>query len=210
MSLKDDPHREQLRAAGWHTRGYLPHFDGQTIPQFITLHLADAVPLKVLERWQQELGDLKEEKDRILYRRRIERYLDQGYGSCHLRESAIAKIVQDNLLYFEGDRYKLSSWIVMPNHTHSLLTRFEGFDLSQIMHSQKSYTAHEANKALGRTGAFWMEEYFDRYIRNEKHFWNTVRYIENNPVKAGLCERPEDWPFSSAWFRKRGLKPFEK
>ena len=57
-----------------------------------------------------------------------------------------------------------------------------------------------------RSGQFWMEDYFDRYIRNEKHYWNTVHYIENNPVKARLCKEPSDWPFSSAWFRKYGPK----
>ena len=66
------------------------------------------------------------------------------------------------------------------------------------MHSIKSYTAHEANKILGRSGQFWQPESFDRYIRNQKHFLSVIRYIENNPVKAGLCLRPEDWAYSSA------------
>jgi REP element-mobilizing transposase RayT len=56
---------------------------------------------------------------------------------------------------------------------------------------------------LRRSGQFGMEDYFDRYTRDEKHVANTVRYIENNPVKAKLCAKPEDWPFSSAWFRAR-------
>ena len=88
MSLTNASHKEQLRAAGWHSRGYLRHFDGRAIPQF----------------------------------------------------------------------------------------------------------------------KFWMEEYFDRYVRNADHFRNTVNYIENNPVKAGLCSKPSDWPFSSAWFREHGKK----
>jgi REP element-mobilizing transposase RayT len=71
------------------------------------------------------------------------------------------------------------------------------------MHSRKSYTAHEANRILKRSGQFWMEEYHDRYIRNAEHFHNAVAYIESNLVQAGLCARPEDWPFSSAWFRVR-------
>ena len=54
---------------------------------------------------------------------------------------------------------------------------------------------------LRRSGQFWFEEYFDRYIRDAKHFAATVRYIENNPAKAKLCARPEDWPFSSASFQ---------
>jgi REP element-mobilizing transposase RayT len=75
--------------------------------------------------------------------------------------------------------------------------------LKELLHSLKSYTAHEANKILARQGKFWIDDYFDRYIRNEKHFYKTVEYIENNPVKAGLCQKPSDWPFSSAWFRER-------
>jgi REP element-mobilizing transposase RayT len=65
----------------------------------------------------------------------------------------------------------------------------------------KSFPSHEANMLLGRHGQSWMEDYFDRYVRNEKHFRSAAAYIENNPVKAKLCARPEEWPFSSAWFR---------
>jgi REP element-mobilizing transposase RayT len=72
------------------------------------------------------------------------------------------------------------------------------------MHSLKSYTASEANKLLGRRGTFWMEEYYDRYIRDERHYVKTVAYIENNPVKAKLCRVPEEWAFSSARFHSRG------
>jgi len=75
------------------------------------------------------------------------------------------------------------------------------------MQAHKSYTSHEANELLNRKGSFWMKEYYDREIRNQDHFYNARRYIENNPVKARLCAEPGDWPFSSAWFRKRGGKP---
>ena len=206
MSLTNASHKEELRAAGWHSRGYLPHFDGRAIPQFITLHLADSIPNKVIQCWEQELRHLGDEQDRILLQKRIERYLDQGYGNAFLKDTEVAKIVQDSLLKFDGVRYSLFSWVVMPNHSHSLLTRFEDRELAQLMHSHKSYTAHEANKLLNRTGQFWMDEYFDRYIRNAEHFRNAIKYIENNPVKAGLCSKPGDWPFSSAWFREHGEK----
>jgi REP element-mobilizing transposase RayT len=208
MSLTNDPHKEELRAAGWHSRGYLPHFDGRAIPQFITLHLADSIPKKVIELWKEELHGLDVE-ERIVLQRRIEKYLDQGFGSCFLKDHGVARMVQDSLLKFDDIRYNLHSWVVMPNHSHSLLTRFEDWELEQIMHSHKSFTAHEANKLLHRTGQFWMTEYFDRYIRNAEHFRNTVKYIENNPVKAGLCSKPSDWPFSSAWFREHGGKPLK-
>jgi REP element-mobilizing transposase RayT len=202
MALFDDPHQNELRAAGWHSRGYLPHFDGIEIPQFITIHLADSIPQKVIKRWKEELKWLKYEQERILVQRRIEKYLDQGYGEALLKHTSVASMVQDSLLKFDGARYHLFAWVVMPNHVHSLMTRFENYELKDILHSLKSYTAHEANKMLHRRGQFWIEDYFDRYIRNQEHFRKTVQYIENNPVKARLCEKPSDWPFSSAWSKK--------
>ena len=204
MSLKNSSHQAELREAGWHTRGYLPHFDGRAIPQFITLHLGDSIPTKVIDRWQRELKELSDEEAKIVLHRRIEKYLDQGYGECYLGNGAIANMVQQSLLKYDGLRYNLFSWVVMPNHSHSMFTRAEDWKLETLLKNHKSYTAHEANKILGRKGKFWTDEYFDRYIRTTEHFLNTVRYIENNPVKAGLCEKPEDWPFSSAWFRKHG------
>ena len=203
MPLFDDAHQRELRLAGWHSRGYLPHFDGRAMPQFITFHLADSVPLKVIQRWREELKSLKYEQERILLQKRIERYLDHGYGEALLKVPQVARMVQDSLLKFDGIRYHLFAWVVMPNHVHSLMTRFEEYELSDILHSLKSFSAHEANNLLGRTGQFWIEDYFDRYIRNEEHFEKTVKYIENNPVKAGLCLEPEDWPYSSAWFKKK-------
>ena len=203
MALFDDRHQKELQEAGWHSRGYLPHFDGRAMPQFLTFHLADSIPQKVIRGWRQELKSLKYEQERVLLQRRIEKYLDQGYGEAFLKIDRVARIVQDSLLKFDGVRYRLFSWVVMPNHVHSLLTRFEQYELSDILHSLKSFTAHEANKMLGRAGQFWIEDYFDRYIRNQEHFERTVKYIENNPVKAGLCRRAEDWPYSSAWFKKQ-------
>jgi REP element-mobilizing transposase RayT len=207
MGLADDPHKELLREAGWHTRGYLPHFDGKAIPQTITLHLADAVPLKVVERWQRQLNHLTDEHKLVIMQQRIDKYLDQGHGDCLLKIPSIADLVQESLLKYDGDRYKLFAWCVMPNHEHSFMTRSETCELEDIMQAHKSYTAHEANKILQRKGQLWMVEYYDRMIRNQDHFYNAIRYIENNPVKARLCSQPSDWPFSSAWFRKRGGKP---
>jgi REP element-mobilizing transposase RayT len=202
MPLFEDAHRNELREAGWHSRGYLPHFDGRSLPQSITFHLADSLPIKVIQRWSNELKSLKYEQERIVLQRRIEKYLDQGYGNAFLRVPEVAGMVQDALLKFDGSRYHLFAWVVMPNHVHCLMTRFEEFELSDILHSLKSFTSHEANKMLHRQGQFWIEDYFDRYIRSAEHFERTVNYIENNPVKAGLYLEPADSPYSSAWFKK--------
>ena len=202
MGLLDDRHQKELREAGWRSRGYLPHFDGIAIPQFITISLADAIPRKVIDRWRDELRLVRLEQERVLLQRRIEKYLDMGYGELLLKHNSVAKMVEDSLLKFDGERYRLFAWVVMPNHVHTLMTRFENHELETIFHSLKSYTAHEANRILHRSGQFWLPDYFDRYIRDDEHFRRTVQYIENNPVKARLCKKASDWRFSSAWFKK--------
>ena len=179
-------------ALGWYDRGYLPHFDGGTIPQFLTFRLFDSVPQSLIERWKQHLNDVQ-------FRKNVEKFLDAGYGSCYLSDPSVAEMVASSLKFHDGKMYELSSWVIMPNHLHFLVTPFETVELSTIAHSIKSYTAHEANKLLCRTGRFWQVEPFDRYIRNARHFASVVRYIENNPVKAGLCKAARDWRFSSAY-----------
>ena len=193
--------RRELKEAGWHGRGYLPHFDGGEIAQTITLHLADSLPQAVLERWRRELSAESATNPDTVLRRRIEYYLGQGYESCALKDARVATMAQKSLLHFDGERYWLSAWVVMPNHLHMLLMPNAHWSLSEIMKSFKSYTSHEANRILSQHGQFWIEDYFDRYIRDEKHFVSAIAYIENNPVKARLCKKPEDWPFSSARFR---------
>lgn len=191
----------------WYSRGYFPHFDGEGVTQHVCFHLFDSLPQSLLAQWREELrvthasgvldaGDASRER-----RRRIHDALDSGYGSCFLRDDSIAEIVEDALLHFDSERYALHPWCVMPNHVHTLFTPLREFKMSRIVHSWKSFTAHECNKVLRRTGKFWEREPFDRYIRNQRHFHNAVTYIENDPVKAGLCEEPKDWRWSSARWR---------
>ena len=194
------PRHQELQLAGWKSRSYQPHFDGIEVPHFITFGLADSVPAGVIESWRREL-DISRSEDQIVLQKRIDRYLDQGYGSAFLKDARVAGIVQAALLKLDGERYRLSSWVVMPNHVHLLATRYDAHTIAEIMHSLTSFTSHKANKLLRRTGQFWMDDYFDRYILHAQHYQRTLRYIENNPVKARLCKEPADWPFSSAWFR---------
>ena len=186
---------------GWHSRGYLPHFDGGELAQFMTFRLFDSLPKAVLIQWKEDLKLEKSAEAESIMRRRVEAYLDQGHGSCYLRNVEVATMVQSALLFHDRLKYRLSAWVVMPNHVHLLCTPL-GHSLAQIMHSIKSFTSSEANKMLNRKGRFWQKEYFDRYIRNARHYAKVVAYIENNPVKANLCKRASDWPFSSAYFRK--------
>jgi len=84
----------------------------------------------------------------------------------------------------------------MSNHVHLLVTPL--VDVSKAMHSLKRYTAHEANRTLGRTGQFWQRESYDRLVRDNSEFDRIKHYIENNPVKAGIASAPEDYVWSSA------------
>lgn len=183
---------------GWHSRGYLPHFDGGDIVQAVTFRLADSLPKHMLDKWAIELAHLEEKGIELERRRRIESYLDMGTGTAWLKDRNVASLVENGLLFFDGLRYRLPAWVIMPNHVHVLMKAEPGNSLSGIVHSWKSYTSNKANKILGRNGGFWHEDYFDRYIRNAKHFQDAIDYIENNPVKAGLRAKRADWEFSSA------------
>jgi len=183
---------------GWHSRGYFPHFDGQGVTQHVSFHLFDSLPQSVLARWREELRIRPQKEAELDWRKRIQDFLDTGYGCCFLRDHRLAEVVEGALFHFDGQRYFLHAWCVMPNHVHTLFTPAAEFEMSQILHSWKSFAAHECNKLLQRSGRFWAREPFDRYIRNERHFRNALAYIEDNPVKAGLCEKPEDWRWSSA------------
>jgi len=124
---------------------------------------------------------------------------DAGYGACWLRDPRIARIVQDALLHFDGERYRLLEWCIMPNHVHVLIEVKQGHFMGSVVRSWKVFTALKANRILGRQGSFWMPSYFDRYIRNFEHLATVREYIRDNPVKAGLCAAPGSWRWSSAW-----------
>ena len=176
-------------------RTRLPHFEAGEVPQHVCFRLADSLPQHLLQQLEQELGRLPEAEHQKS--RRIEEALDQGHGACWLRRPEIAALVRDALQYFEGDLYRLHAWVVMPNHVRVLVTPLGDHSLSGIVHSWKSDTANQANKVLERSGEFWYEDYFDRFMRDEDHFATTLDYIRWNPVKAGLCTEPEDWEWTS-------------
>ncbi len=199
-------HPLKMPNRGWHSRGYLPHFDSDSEIQSLDFRLFDSVPRHLVEAWGRELGwhkHLNQSDPRaVALRRRIETYEDTGYGACFLGDARIAKLTEDALLFFDGARYRLLAWCVMPNHVHSLFEMVEGYSLGGILHSWKSYTAKEANRILGRKGQFWDEDYYDRFIRDDGHLRNAIHYIEQNPVKAGLVTDAAQWRHSSARRRK--------
>ncbi|MCC6426605.1 MAG: class I tRNA ligase family protein [Phycisphaerales bacterium] len=104
--------------------------------------------------------------------------------------------------HWDGQRIELQAATVMPDHVHLMLSPFEKsrgewYSLSEILHSIKSFSSHEINKARGAAGRVWQDESFDRIVR-EDEYTDTVNYIVNNPVKAGLVDAWRDYKWTWA------------
>lgn len=185
---------------GWHTRGYLPHFDVPGATQMTSFRLADSLPQERRHEWAEflRIEDVREQ------RIRIEDYCDEGYGACELAVPEVAAKMENTLLHDDADRCGLLAWVVMPNHVH-VLVQIRHTPMSKLLQSWKTITAKFVNRHFGRTGKWWQDDYHDRYIRDEAHFHKAVRYIENNPVKAGLVTEPKAWPWGSAKWRAEGV-----
>jgi len=187
----------------WHSRGYLPHFENPEATQHVTFHLADSLPPGAIVRLEAELRSLPLEKRDVARRKRVESWMDAGHGSCLLRAPAIAGMVQESLLFFDSRRYRLLAWVVMPNHVHALFEPMDGWTVAKIVASWKKFTARKIcdarpNETRKSTTTIWHREYWDRYIRNQRHFQQAIEYIHSNPVKAGLVRTAQQWPRSSA------------
>lgn len=183
---------------GWFSRDYLPHFDRPGWVQAITFRLADSLPGEKIQRWKAELAHETDAVQNVELRRRIEAWIDAGHGACWLRDESMAGIVENAFIHFDGQRYRLLAWTIMPNHVHLLIETKDDWPLSGIIQSWKTWTAKQINAHLQRAGTVWQREYHDRFIRDGDHLANVLRYIHDNPVKAGLCSSPEDWRWGSA------------
>jgi D-tyrosyl-tRNA(Tyr) deacylase len=179
--------------------GNLPHWqqDGRTY--FVTFRLADSLPqeklrLWMLERdqWLKQHPEPRTTSEREEFEERfteaLQKWLDAGYGECWLKDSKIAALVAKALRHFDHDRYLLGEFVIMPNHVHVLVTPVGKYELPDILHSLKSYTAHEINQAIGRTGKVWQDESFDHIVRDEQALLRFSQYIQANPAVAGLKE----------------------
>ena len=192
--LKPEDARQGFR--GWNERGYLPHRDEPGLTQFVTFRLVDSFPEALRSEWEQLLKIEDDEQRQA----ELEAYLDAGRGECHLRRPEIAKLVEDAIRFFHGERYDLRAWVVMPNHVHALFT-VDLTPMAEILASWKKPTAFKANRLLRRRGAFWQADYWDTFMRDSAHEVEVRNYSENNPAKAGLVLDPKQWPWSSARFR---------
>jgi REP element-mobilizing transposase RayT len=175
--------------------GNLPHWRQDGTTYFVTFRTADSLPKQKLREWEAEraewlfshpephsAADRKEYFER--FPQRLEHWLDQGYGACVLARPELKKTVETALLHFDGNRYVLGEFVVMPNHVHALVAPLDGRELSEIVHSWKSYTANAINRRLGTAGSFWQKESFDHIVRSPDSLEKFAQYIRDNPKQV--------------------------
>lgn len=185
-----DPNKKTDKA-----RRHLPHWEQEGVTQFVTFRQADAIAREKLDQWHAEREawlcdhpqpwDFEtEETYHRLFSERLETWLDQGSGSCVLAREDAASLVENAMRYFDGERYILDAYVIMPNHVHVLLKPLRDHTLSDIMHSWKSFTSREIKK-LYDLGAepFWQGERFDHALRSEAALEAKREYISQNPSK---------------------------
>ncbi len=175
-------------------RRRLPHWHPRGVAVFLTWRLHGSLPRKI----DLLTGDAAAtEGKRFLA---LDREMDRAAaGPTWLKDARVAHCVVDTLL--TGARqwglYELLAWVVMANHVHVLLQASK--PLREVTRAVKNTSARQANRLLGRTGLpFWQDESCDHWVRSAKELDRIVHYIEWNPVQAGLVERAEQWPWSSA------------
>ena len=179
------------------TQRNLPHRTQKGCTYFVTWRLADSLPSEIIERWQKERvkfmvthplpwdAQIQLEYD-MAFPGRLEEWADNGYGACVLKQPKVQDIIANALHYFEGSRYQLGAFVVMPNHLHILVTPFDGHTLRGILQSWKSFTAKAINREIDKKGVLWMSESFDHAVRSQSHLEYFKRYIRENPAKAQL------------------------
>jgi REP-associated tyrosine transposase len=168
----------------------LPHIVGEGEALFITWHLFGSLPS---ERYPPPRK--MNSGEAFVW---MDQYLDQK-STGWLKKAEVAGVVEDAIRDYDPHAY-----VIMPNHVHLLIT--PTIPLPKLMQAIKGRSAREANRLIGVSGKpFWQQESYDHLVRNPEEFRRIERYIENNPVKAGLAPTPEKYRWSSAWWR--GLQP---
>lgn len=189
---------------------HLPHWFQAGVAIFVTFRTIDSMPRAVVQRWHDEIvswlaangyaanvsSDVLPDAELLPARLRAEYRrvrslgwhdcLDQCHGACVLRRPELARIVANTLLHFDGERYDLDCFVVMPNHVHVILQFRADFTLAKQTDSWLRFSARKINGRLRQKGAFWQAEPFDHLIRSERQFLYLRNYIRDNPKKAGL------------------------
>lgn len=209
MTHPDDPPTRPVR---WRTRGYLPHQESHALIQHVVFHLADAIPGDVWRALAADMALSPPHPSHLGGSGPWQDLLDEGRGGCLLALPGAGALVQDALLHFAGVRVRLFGWVVMPNHVHVLVRSLPPWPLGKTVASWKAWTGSRLaalareqgqGQALGPANRVWAREYWDRAMRTEEDVARTLGLMRWDPVRAGLVERPEEWPWGHAGARWR-------
>ena len=168
----------------------LPHWRQQGATYFVTFRLADSIPQAKLKELQDSMeswmlnnpNPSDQEYKTFIYERmnQVEKWLDNGYGSCLLKNRQFQQELESCLLRFNNERYILSSYAIVANHVHITARPLTNYALEDLDGAWKRYSAIAINKLQKNDGKLWQEESFDRIIRDTPHLRRVVGYIEKN------------------------------
>lgn len=170
----------------------LPHWQPEGAAIFLTWRLHGSLP-----KHSQDLKNRSTGEVFVVMDRQLDATVD---GPLWLLDERVAQCVADVLTYGERELglYELRAWVLMGNHVHILI--YPRAKLARITRAVKNFSARRANEILRRTGQpFWQIESYDHWVRSRAELEQIVRYVEGNPVAAGLVDRPEAWRWSSAY-----------
>ncbi len=200
-------------------RRKLPHIQPKDSMFFVTFRLYGSLPAEVMINLKEEceaelqLSKMEAQKNgesfepSLNHRHYFERFDDflEKYSESprYLSVPEIAQIVIDSISFGNGARYTTVCYCIMPNHVHLVIDvgghtiepypKKPSYVLSRIMESLKRHSARKANTILQQTGHFWQKESYDHVVRDGKELNNIIRYIIDNPVKAGLVSSSDQW-----------------
>jgi putative transposase len=177
----------------------LPHWYPRDRPVFLTWRLYGSLPYSFVRKYRGDHPTLSQSGDHGVQFVQLDAALDAAsYGPLWLSDPIVAESIVSTLKMGESrDDYSLLAYVLMANHIHLLIQPH--IPVAEIMKSIKGITSRNANKILDRTGkTFWQDESFDHWTRSPAEEQRIRCYIENNPVKAHLAAKPQDWPWSSA------------
>ena len=175
--------------------GHLPHWNQTQKLYAVTFRLCDSLPKNVIEAFMQESilkfsnnsADFQTKREAYFYKKMMD-YMDAGYGKCILKDKAVRKIVEQGFEYMNNTSACMHAYVVMPNHVHAVIETKCNEDLHDIIRNFKRYTACQINHLLNRKGHVWQSEYYDRIIRNYRHYENAINYIIHNPCHCASTD----------------------
>jgi len=189
----------------------LPHWYQAGVSYFVTFRTKDSLPAEVSRRWYAQraewlqqhgispgIGNWRDRFDRLTaslrrefhetFSRQYLEALDRGWGDCVLGHRQLSSIVAESLLHWDGERYHMGDFVVMPNHVHLTVCLLGETDIVFQCGLWKRFTAKRINESLKTKGRFWQEESFDHLIRSPEQFAAIRRYIARNPLNLQLGE----------------------